>query len=74
MRRILSDYVLFLKEFRRTFHTTGALFPSSPGLARALSRYVQRDDEAVHSPRRILEVGPGTGAVTLHSLRLAPRQ
>ncbi|MFP6614159.1 MAG: methyltransferase domain-containing protein [Pirellulales bacterium] len=71
MRRFLGDYGLFLKEFGRTFHTTGALFPSSPLLARALSRYVgaasadTEDGAGPRSgPRRILEVGPGTGAVT----------
>ncbi len=71
MRRFLGDYGLFLKEFGRTFHTTGALLPSSPLLARALSRYVgvapaytEDDDGPRSGPRRILEVGPGTGAVT----------
>jgi phospholipid N-methyltransferase len=69
MRRILTDYGLFLKEFRRTFHTTGAILPSSPGLARALARFVRQprstaEADAPRPARRILEVGPGTGAVT----------
>ncbi len=70
MRRLLNDYALFWKEFRRTFHTTGALAPSSPLLGRALARYVAAD-EARPDPegRRILEVGPGTGAVTRHIVR-----
>jgi phospholipid N-methyltransferase len=71
MPRLFKDYGLFLKEFRRTFHTTGALLPSSPLLARALSRYVSPEspssgngNQSQPQMRRILEVGPGTGAVT----------
>jgi len=55
----LSEYGLFLREYVRNFRTTGAILPSSRGLARALSRYVDGD-----RPKWILEVGPGTGAVT----------
>ena len=64
MARWLSDYRLFLSEFVRTFHTTGAVLPSSPRLARALSRYVAESPDGGDSPRHILEVGPGTGSVT----------
>ena len=71
MRRLLADYGLFLKEFRRTFHTTGALLPSSPLLARSLARHVGAGDgrssedlPSESTGQRILEVGPGTGAVT----------
>ena len=63
MRRRASEYGLFFREFLRNFHTTGAVLPSGRFLARALARFVAngvRDD----GPRRILEVGPGTGAVT----------
>jgi phospholipid N-methyltransferase len=60
MRRALDDYRAFFREFRREYHTTGAVAPSGRWLARALSRYVR----AAGSPKRILEVGPGTGAVT----------
>lgn len=60
MRRWLSDQALFFGEFFRTFHTTGAVLPSGPRLARALVRFVREPGES----RRILEVGPGTGAVT----------
>ena len=70
MRRLLNDYTLFLREFRRTFHTTGALLPSSPLLGRALARYVApAESRQPCSGRRILEVGPGTGAVTRHIAR-----
>jgi phospholipid N-methyltransferase len=57
----LKDYRLFWGEFRRTFKTTGAVLPSGRALARALSRHVRTQNGV---GRRILEVGPGTGAVT----------
>lgn len=61
IRRRLSEYGLFLKEFLRNYHTTGAILPSGRFLAAALARFVDRQPDG---PRRILEVGPGTGAVT----------
>lgn len=51
---------LFWGEFRRSFRTTGAVLPSGQRLGRALASFVS----AGSRPRRILEVGPGTGAVT----------
>ncbi len=59
---MLRDYRLFWQEFRRNFHTTGAVLPSGRLLCRALSRWVRDGD----CGRRVLEVGPGTGAVTAH--------
>jgi phosphatidylethanolamine/phosphatidyl-N-methylethanolamine N-methyltransferase len=53
---------VFLREFFRTFHTTGSVFPSSRFLGAALARFV-RERNGDH-PLRILEVGPGTGAAT----------
>ena len=61
MRRRLSQYGLFFKEFLRNYHSTGAILPSGRLLAGALARFVRQQPDA---PRRILEVGPGTGAVT----------
>lgn len=60
MAQRLSEYRLFLREFVRNFHTTGAVLPSGRWLAAALARYVGNG----LGPKRILEVGPGTGAVT----------
>ena len=57
---IWSEYTRFFREFRRDFHHTGALLPSGHFLAKALSRPLV----GVRPPARILEVGPGTGAVT----------
>ncbi len=62
MKTLTSNYRLFLKEFRRTFHTTGAILPSGRALGRALAKQVRKP----HDRLRILEVGPGTGAVTTH--------
>jgi len=59
----MSEYGLFFREYLRHFHTTGAILPSGRQLARTLARYVA---EPSSGPRRIVEVGPGTGAVTRH--------
>jgi phospholipid N-methyltransferase len=65
----IADCRLFLSEFRRNFRTTGAVLPSGRRLSTALVHFVrdpQAGAPADHRPRRILEVGPGTGAVTRH--------
>jgi phospholipid N-methyltransferase len=65
-----AENALFFREYLRNFHSTGALLPSGRFLARALARFVDgysaNGDDAHDRPRRrrILEVGPGTGAVT----------
>jgi phosphatidylethanolamine/phosphatidyl-N-methylethanolamine N-methyltransferase len=82
MQQQWADYRVFWREFRQTFHTTGAVLPSGRALSRALTRYVREPlvaeflrnwDSAVSEKlpygRRILEVGPGTGAVTAHVIR-----
>jgi phosphatidylethanolamine/phosphatidyl-N-methylethanolamine N-methyltransferase len=61
MPRKLAGYGLFLKQVLRRNHTTGAVMPSGRPLATALCRYVG----VTPTPQRILEVGPGTGAVTM---------
>ena len=60
MKRQLQDHWTFLREFRRTFRTTGAVAPSGRSLAKAMTRPLRELPE----PRRVLEIGPGTGAVT----------
>jgi len=62
---------VFLKQFFSRYHTTGSVLPSSRALARALCRYVgekgrsgQGAGRKEAGDRQILEVGPGTGAVT----------
>lgn len=60
-----SDFGVFFRQFRENFESTGAIAPSGRYLGRALSRFVCAEDH----PLRILEVGPGTGAVTKEILR-----
>jgi phospholipid N-methyltransferase len=67
MARRFADVRLFFQEFRRNFHTTGAILPSGRRLAAALASFVAQADG---QPRRILEVGPGTGAVTRRLVEL----
>lgn len=63
----VADLRLFLTEFRRNFRTTGAILPSGRRLSAALVHFVR--ESGGPRPRRILEVGPGTGAVTRHLIR-----
>jgi phosphatidylethanolamine/phosphatidyl-N-methylethanolamine N-methyltransferase len=62
----LTECREFYGEFRRQYRSTGSILPSSRSLARALVSEIRR----APAPRRILEVGPGTGAVTAEILRL----
>jgi phosphatidylethanolamine/phosphatidyl-N-methylethanolamine N-methyltransferase len=55
----------FFGQFRRQYPTTGSILPSSRALGRALTRPMRQ----ARGPRRILEVGPGTGAVTAEIVR-----
>lgn len=55
----------FLSQALRDFRRTGSVWPSSPILARAMTKSIAR----VEGPRRILEVGPGTGPFTRAILR-----
>jgi phospholipid N-methyltransferase len=74
MHQKWADYRVFWRQFRETYHSTGAVMPSGRALSNALSHFVRKTDESLdsettsvarhNSPRRILEVGPGTGAVT----------
>ena len=56
----LSDYQTFLTQFLRNYETTGSVIPSGRALGTALSRYVGYG----RAGQKILEAGPGTGAVT----------
>jgi phosphatidylethanolamine/phosphatidyl-N-methylethanolamine N-methyltransferase len=66
MAKLLHDHRVFWRQFRGHYHTTGAIAPSSRFLARALARYV--GGQGTHG-QKVLEVGPGTGAVTAHIAR-----
>jgi phospholipid N-methyltransferase len=63
--RYLTECREFYQEFRRAYRNTGSILPSSRGLARALASPFRRRTR----PARVLEVGPGTGAVTAEILR-----
>jgi phosphatidylethanolamine/phosphatidyl-N-methylethanolamine N-methyltransferase len=63
--RYWSECREFYQEFRRAYRNTGSILPSSRGLARALASPFRRR----LGPARILEVGPGTGAVTAEIVR-----
>ncbi len=65
----LSEHLQFYRQFRHRFETTGAVAPSSRFLARAMTSPLRRRE----GPSRVLEVGPGTGAVTSEiARRLSP--
>jgi phosphatidylethanolamine/phosphatidyl-N-methylethanolamine N-methyltransferase len=69
MAKLLEDHRVFWRQFRQQFHSTGSVMPSGRFLGRALARFVGRETGG----QQILEVGPGTGAVTTHILeRLGP--
>ena len=55
----LNDSTLFLREWLANPQRTGAVAPSSPKLAAAMARWLPSDPESY-----VLELGPGTGAVT----------
>jgi phospholipid N-methyltransferase len=77
MQQRLVDYRVFWRQFRQAYQTTGAVLPSGRALAAALCHYVRHANASGSRPlrgaedraRRILEVGPGTGAVTGRILR-----
>jgi phospholipid N-methyltransferase len=60
MAKQITEYVTFLRECKRTFHTTGAILPSGKQLTVATIQPYLRHTK----PARVLEAGPGTGAVT----------
>ncbi len=55
----LADSGLFLQEWIANPQRTGSVAPSSPQLAAAMARWLPSDPESY-----VLELGPGTGAVT----------
>jgi phospholipid N-methyltransferase len=58
--RYWTECIGFFRQYRRRFRDTGSVLPSSRFLARELASELARP----RGPARILEVGPGTGAVT----------
>ena len=66
MKRFIGEHLEFFRQYRRRFQTTGAVAPSSRFLARALTKPLEQHA----GPCRVLEVGPGTGAVTRRIVRI----
>jgi len=58
----LGEALAFARQFTRTAKMTGSIAPSGAALSRALTRHVRPG--SAEQPRAVLEVGPGTGAVT----------
>ncbi|MBX9680493.1 MAG: methyltransferase domain-containing protein [Gemmataceae bacterium] len=63
--RVLEDCRAFFSQFKEQYFTTGSIAPSSRALGRALCKPLRR----LSGKRRILEIGPGTGAVTVEILK-----
>jgi phospholipid N-methyltransferase len=54
---------MIIKEFFRNPRSTGAVMPSSGKLAKVITSEI-----GLKSARRVIELGPGTGAITRHIL------
>jgi phosphatidylethanolamine/phosphatidyl-N-methylethanolamine N-methyltransferase len=65
----LADSTLFLREWLVNPQRTGAVAPSSPKLAAAMARWLPSDPESY-----VLELGPGTGAVTAALIKRGLRE
>ena len=63
---MIKENLVFLREFLLEFKTTGACFPTSRWAAQALIAPLREDNRP---PKNILELGPGTGSVTMPMLR-----
>ncbi len=65
----LADSTLFLREWIVNPQRTGSVAPSSPQLGAAMARWLPRNPESF-----VLELGPGTGAVTAALLKSGLRE
>jgi phosphatidylethanolamine/phosphatidyl-N-methylethanolamine N-methyltransferase len=65
----LTDTTVFLQEWLANPQRTGSVAPSSPQLAAAMARWLPSDPESF-----VLELGPGTGAVTEMLLKRGLRE
>ena len=65
----LSDSTVFLREWFVNPLRTGSVAPSSPQLGAAMARWLPRNPES-----HVLELGPGTGAVTDALLKYGLRE
>lgn len=66
---MLKDNIVFFRECLKEFEKTGTAFPTSKWAASALTDPLR----GKRGPKRILEIGPGTGPVTVKILEdMAP--
>jgi len=65
----LNDTTFFLREWFANPQRTGAVAPSSPKLAAAMARWLPSDPNSY-----VLELGPGTGAVTAALIKRGLRE
>jgi phosphatidylethanolamine/phosphatidyl-N-methylethanolamine N-methyltransferase len=65
----LTDTTLFLQEWFANPQRTGSVAPSSPQLAAAMAQWLPSDPESF-----VLELGPGTGAITEMLLKRGLRE
>lgn len=65
----LADSTVFLREWLANPQHTGSVTPSSPQLGAAMARWLPKNRESF-----VLELGPGTGAVTNALLKHGLRQ
>ena len=70
LRQTLQEYGTFLREARDSFGTVGAVLPSGRFLARAIASQLR----SRNGPVQVLEVGPGTGALTWEIVRYLRNQ
>lgn len=59
-----NGLLAFITQAIRNYHHTGAVAPSSPALAKAMTASLRKHT----GPKRMLEVGPGTGPFTREML------
>lgn len=63
--KLIKERSLFLKSAFRNIHAVGSILPSSQVTARAMTKALRQR----RPPRRILEVGAGTGPITARIVR-----
>jgi phospholipid N-methyltransferase len=62
----LKERTLFLGDALKNLHEVGSIIPSSQAVARAMTAAMRQKP----APRRVLEVGAGTGPITARIVRL----
>ena len=69
MKNTMKEAILFATNAVSSFRDTGSLFPTSRWAAEALTSPLREPKLYNRSKRKILELGPGTGSVTVQILK-----